>query len=129
MAEQYFSFTGTVVSAPEGSLCAAWLRDWEAEQRQRWIDDDGDRPSWELERDAIAALLWEWMEDAELYASEGGVEQAVWAREDGSAIMAVACPAGGWAEIGAVAWPLQYTAPAAIAGACCAPRYGLGTTD
>ena len=44
---------------------------------------------------------------------------------DGLAVLLVDCPAGGWAEIGAVKWPLEFAAPAAIAGSNCAPRYGL----
>lgn len=30
-----------------------------------------------------------------------------------------------WCESGVVVWPLRFTAPAAVAGACCAPQYGL----
>lgn len=31
----------------------------------------------------------------------------------------------GWIEWGEVMYPLEFDAPAAIAGACCNPRYGL----
>ena len=30
-----------------------------------------------------------------------------------------------WVESGIVRWPLEFVAPAAVAGACCAPRYGF----
>ena len=41
------------------------------------------------------------------------------------AILLVRNSLAGWAEAAIVRWPLRFEAPAAIAGACCAPRYGL----
>jgi len=60
-------------------------------------------------------------EDGYLYA-----KAAVLPRK-GQAILLVACPEGGWAELGIVAWPLKFTAPAAVPGSICgcSPRYGL----
>ena len=43
------------------------------------------------------------------------------------AILHVHCDAAGfeWSELGLVRWPLEFEGPAAVAGSCCAPRYGL----
>ena len=106
MRQSYFSFFGAV-EAPEGAEVRRFSRDWnwrewerlEARLRRR-------RPIWSQAGDGIYAAAYR-------------------TRQKGVALLVVECPAGEWAEVGEVFWPLRFTAPAAIAGACCAPRYGL----
>ena len=43
----------------------------------------------------------------------------------GVAILVVACSAWPMPEYGLVKWPLEFTAPAAIAGSCCNLQYGV----
>lgn len=58
--------------------------------------------------------------------TDGAVEAVAVVRPKAHhALLVVFSQLAGWADVGVVRWPLEFTAPAAIAGACCAPRYGL----
>lgn len=105
----YFSFFGHV-EAPEGSEVQGFRPDI-AHLREQWKKRierriRNRRPIWTQEGDGLYARAYR-------------------TRRRGIALLVVECPAGGWAEAAEVFWPLRFRGPAAIAGACCAPRYGL----
>jgi DNA-binding IclR family transcriptional regulator len=105
----YFSFFGRV-EAPEGAEVQRFREDI-AHLREEWKKRierriRNRRPIWEQDGDGLYARAYR-------------------TRRRGVALLVVECPAGGWAEAAEVFWPLRFREPAAIAGACCAPRYGL----
>jgi hypothetical protein len=130
----YFSHFGEVASVAEVSpILRRLLRaaDEAADEVDREYDDPDCRwtqAGWQRNR-VIAAE-----EAVEREARRLGVVPVYLGRQDavssvayphgGAAVLVVSCPAGGWMDIGAVKWPLEFLAPAAVAGACCTPRYG-----
>ena len=133
---QYFSFFGAVKSAAEATQAAAWVAETLPRRCASWIEReryDDLSPYQEqscylrhLASDARMRHLGHLPPVlSETYTDSDGVEAVSDDFGDGSAVLIVACPAGGWAEVGAVTWPLQFTAPAAVAGVCYTPRYGL----
>jgi hypothetical protein len=86
----------------------AWQPPWGWEQA-------ASRELWRQEASGITATAYPLAEDPEQQVT------LAW--------LVVACPGGEWVEEGIVYWPLRFTAPAAVAGACCQPRYGLAAVE
>lgn len=71
----------------------------------------------------ISPLHLRWMRGAVEYLGDG--TRAVAIPRGDQALLFVWAYGADWCDCAVVAWPIQFVAPAAIAGACCAPRYGL----
>lgn len=133
---KYFSFFGEVeaVSLPEEERVIRAFADLEKAR----MDMDQDVRDWHREV-VVPAQKWAVETYARLYgplgeqrAEELGRDNSVTARayEVPLAVQArdirlLVVEGPDWIEWGFVKWPLEFTAPAAIAGSCCAPRYGL----
>lgn len=124
MNSKHFSHFGTVL-APAGAneVLDVLVRRTLYDVYQEYPDIDSGHAWAETQRQVAESLGAKRPHVLEECA--GAVSADAWELDEETAILLVDCPSGGWAEAGIVSWPLCFTAPAAIAGACCAPRYGL----
>lgn len=121
-ASHYFSFFGAVRRPekpwPRLARVAKLLADYARPESAQWM------PAYPADPLITGIPCGAWVE---VGCADGIVAYACVCAPQ--AILEVRCPAGGWAEYGVVAWPLQFVLPAAVAGSCCNPRYGVDCSE
>ncbi len=120
----YFSFFGEVISRQPSKRLAGWMERYSLAARVR-----GDT-SWNPPKVQMPAIPRGWQEVFHQSDEPGSGSTSATAYQGSgiprdAAVLIVENGLAGWANVGLVKWPIEFTAPAAIAGACCAPRYGL----
>ena len=129
MAEQYFSFFGSVQALENKAFEAAFKALVNVElDRIGEEDEESSDYQKDLFRAKLGALgeivLANNLEPVEL-GSDASTYATAYPLGDGTALLIVQNNWAKWIESGLVKWPLVFTGPAAIAGANCASRYGL----
>ena len=126
---RYFSFFGEVRLADEvnhkafhkafDSFYEEWIKEYEAGDVEDYAQD--------VDYPALRAALDDLTRDRKVLMeqSDSSTIAAAWQWTMKTAILAVWNDWAHWCEVDLVKFPLEFVAPAAIAGSCCAPRYGL----
>ena len=126
--ERYFSFFGAVKTVLEDKGFMRWFNALTEKYLGELESSVDTNDYWrDIEYPALRATLDEIVQERKelLSQSEYRTVAKAWQWSSDAAVLAVWNDEAYWINVGLVKWPLEFVAPAAIAGSNCAPRYGL----